>query len=56
MNYVEAQINRSFFCRPRGGYPQPHPGAINIGNAPIVIRFKGSRSYQPVRQTAQAQA
>ena len=56
MNYVEAQINRSFFRRPRGGYPKPHPGAINIGNAPIVIRPKGSRVYRPVSRHVQASA
>lgn len=53
MNYVEAQFNRSFFRRPRGGYPKPHPGAINIGNAPIVIRSKGSKSYRPVSHPVQ---
>lgn len=48
MNYVEAQINSSFFRRPRGGYPKPHPGAINVTNPAVVIRPKGTKVYRPV--------
>lgn len=54
MNYVEAQINRSFFRRPRGGYPKPHTGSIGTNAAPVVIRPKGSQVYRPVNHQASA--
>jgi hypothetical protein len=56
MNYVEAQFNRSFFRRPRGGYPQPNPGAINNVAPAVVVRIKGSKSYRPIQRSAQAKA
>ncbi len=56
MNYVEAQFNRSFYRRPRGGYAPADRGAINISNPALVVRIKGSKAYRPVQNTTQRQA
>ncbi len=51
-NYTALSIFRSFYRKPQGGYPASNRGAINIGNAPVVIRTRGSKHYRPVQRCA----
>ncbi len=55
-NFTALAMFRNFYRRPKGGYPSPKPGAINIGNAPVVIRPKGAKTYRPVQTLNAAKA
>lgn len=54
--FTAKEFFRRFYRKPRGGYPPTDRGAINIGNPPVVIRKKGSKTYRPVQTSIVAAA
>ncbi|EFI34094.1 hypothetical protein Dthio_PD1434 [Desulfonatronospira thiodismutans ASO3-1] len=53
MNRVSLEFNRSFYRRPKNGYPLPSPGAINTMAPRVVVRTKGSKTTRPAQNQAQ---
>ncbi|WP_287042459.1 hypothetical protein [Desulfonatronospira sp. MSAO_Bac3] len=49
MNRVSLEFNRSFYRRPKNGYPMPSPGAISIMAPRVIVRSKGSKTTRPAQ-------